>query len=92
MNPEVIIEMLGDMGGKLIDKQNALSAWQTLPQVAAVADGRVHLFTEDFVVIPGPRFVRILELLAQIIHPEVDWEEKSGSPAEAKGPIRRIPS
>jgi iron complex transport system substrate-binding protein len=82
MNPEVIIEMLGDMSGREFDEKAALKAWNSLPQVAAVREGRVHLFREDFVVIPGPRFVLILEKLAGVLHPEVDWERGEASVAE----------
>lgn len=85
MDPEVIIEMLGDMSGRAFDEEAALKAWDSLPQVAAVREGRVHLFLEDFVVVPGPRFVLILEGLARVLHPEVDWDASEtgvGKPAE----------
>jgi len=74
MNPAVIVEMLGNMSGQNIDPEQATKAWQVLPRVDAVRNGRVHLIRGDFAVVPGPRFILILEKLARALHPELDWE------------------
>ena len=37
--------------------------------VPAVRDGRVYPILVDYATIPGPRFVRFVELLSEIIHP-----------------------
>ncbi|MBT3287738.1 MAG: ABC transporter substrate-binding protein [Victivallales bacterium] len=74
INPEVIVEMLGDMNGAPPDRQKAMQVWRPLAGVKAVREGRVHLFLDDFAIIPGPRFVLTLERLARVLHPEVDWE------------------
>jgi len=41
--------------------------------LGAVKSGRIYVVTESCAVIPGPRFVRTLELFAKLIHPEVKW-------------------
>lgn len=86
MNPEVIVEMVGDMNGGTVDPVAAAAAWQALPQVAAVRSGRVHLLCDDFAVIPGPRFILVLEKLAAILHPEVDWDNAGSAPESNAGP------
>jgi iron complex transport system substrate-binding protein len=84
MDPEVIVEMLGDMSGLEVNAERTTMAWQSLPQVNAVKHGRVHLFCDDFVVVPGPRFIQILEKLAGVLHPELDWgkEDEEGQANE----------
>ena len=75
INPEVIVEMLGDMGGDSPDPKQALLAWRPLTGAKAVRDGRIHLFLEDYAVVPGPRFVQTLERLARVLHPAADWTD-----------------
>jgi iron complex transport system substrate-binding protein len=72
MNPEVIIDMIPDIDEKGWDKEIILKEWNAVSQVDAVRKGRVYVFGEDYVVIPGPRFILILEEMARVIHPEVD--------------------
>ena len=72
MNPEVIIDMIPDIDEKDWDKAMISKEWDAVSRVDAVRKGRVHVFGEDYVVIPGPRFILILEKMARLIHPEVD--------------------
>jgi iron complex transport system substrate-binding protein len=73
-DPDVIIEFVPDLEERNLDEETVRKDWQALEGVSAVRAGRVHVLTEDFMVIPGPRFVRIIEELAGIIHPEMEWE------------------
>ena len=73
MNPEVIIDMIPDLDEKGWDKAMISREWDAVSHVDAVSKGRVYVFGEDYVVIPGPRFILILEKMARLIHPEVDW-------------------
>jgi iron complex transport system substrate-binding protein len=51
-------------------KQN----WQSLEQVNAVKNNRVHILEENYATIPGPRLGLLLEQMAQLLHPELDWQ------------------
>jgi len=62
MNPDVIIDMLPDIGSSA-----DLGAWHKLPSVNAVKNGRITALTGDYVCIPGPRFIQTLEDIADII-------------------------
>jgi iron complex transport system substrate-binding protein len=74
MNPEVIIDIIPDIDEKDWGNATISKEWDDLSQVDAVSKDRVYVFGEDYVVIPGPRFILILEKMARLIHPEVDWE------------------
>lgn len=74
MNPDIIIEALPYTRAARQNPEDIRKQWNSLPQVAAVQQHRVYLFTDDFMVIPGPRYVQALEKFARVIHPELDWK------------------
>jgi len=55
-------------------KPEADLALDTFEDLAAVQSRKVHLLTEDFVVIPGPRIVETVRTFARCLHPEVEWQ------------------
>ncbi len=64
--PEVIIDLAaGRAAGRA---EEAMADWERFPQIEAVARGRVYALHADYAVIPGPRFVLLLEALAERIH------------------------
>ncbi len=73
MNPDVIVDMTGDLAGQSLDRAAVTRQWDAFPDVNAVKNGRVYVFDEDYMTIPGPRFVLVIERLARVLHPEVDW-------------------
>lgn len=72
MNPEVIVDMVPRLVPGA-DREKIASDWQQLKQVGAVQHGRVYVLDDDYVSIPGPRFILFVEKLARLIHPEVAW-------------------
>ena len=73
LNPEVIVEMLPDVeGAERVDQM--AEKWRSIPSVDAIEKERLHMFVGDFVVVPGPRFILLLEKMAKVLHPEIDWE------------------
>lgn len=68
--PEIVIDMVPDLAQRGLTVDQVRAQWQQLPDLPAVRNGRVFVFTDDFVVIPGPRFVQILEKMAAVLHPE----------------------
>ncbi len=59
-NPEVIVELASWQAD---DVETLRNDWNSLSGVEAVRTGQVHVFTDDFAPIPGPRFVLLLERL-----------------------------
>lgn len=74
LNPEVIIDLLPDRDREKNGREKILAQWNSVSSVTAVKNGRVYLFEQDYSVIPGPRFIAILEEMAKAIHPELQWK------------------
>ena len=56
MQPDLVFELLPDCK----DVEAAKNDWKrTLPELNAVKNGRIHVITADYAVIPGPRFTRL---------------------------------
>jgi len=72
LDPDIIIEMVPDLQNDG-DLEEMMDYWKALPAVRAVKDGNVHILGDDFVVVPGPRFILLLERIASIVHPEIEW-------------------
>ena len=69
-SPEIIIEA----GPKHIlsnkASQKRKQGWQRFPTIRAVKDGNIHFIGADYILIPGPRLVNIIDDLVKVIHPE----------------------
>jgi iron complex transport system substrate-binding protein len=76
MDPQVIVDIITEFDEKNISEKEIVKQWQSLPDVSAVKNDRIHVMDRDYAVIPGPRFINILEDFAEIIHPEPDWKDK----------------
>lgn len=72
MNPDIIIEMVGS-GVTLPESEILNKQWASIPQISAVKNDRIYYFTQDYAVIPGPRFVQIVADCARLFHPDIDW-------------------
>jgi iron complex transport system substrate-binding protein len=66
LDPDVIIEF--SFSGT--DAAALRTRWNRLDSVKAVKAGRVHVFTSDFLAVPGPRFVRFAETVARALRGE----------------------
>ena len=73
MNPEVIVDLVRGLSATKLDRRTVRADWNQLPQVEAVRTGRVYVIDDDYAYVPGPRFILLVEKLARLIHPEVDW-------------------
>jgi len=71
LDPDVIVDLVPDMEDAGYKQAAVMRAWDSVPKVAAVRNERVHLLTGSHAVVPGPRFILLLEDLANILHPEV---------------------
>lgn len=71
LNPDVIIDTIANFEELGYDEKIAKSAWNSLPQVSAVKNKRVYLFTQEYVARPGPGIVRLLPYFVKAIHPEL---------------------
>lgn len=74
LNPQIIIDMIPGIDTTKLNREKILAEWNNASKVDAVRNKRVHLFEQDYSVIPGPRFILILEQMAKLIHPEIAWD------------------
>ena len=74
LNPEIIIDIVSGLNAQGFNETEVLKEWESIAYVDAVKNNRVYIVSEDYIVIPGPRFILFLEDLARIIHPEIKWE------------------
>ena len=65
--PEVIIELRADPMTS-DEERRERTTWNQLAAVPAVRSGRVHIITDPRTVIPGPRVVEGVEVIAERLH------------------------
>lgn len=68
--PEVIIEAMEAIDVSPETLREVVTQWQTLGDLPAVRNGRVHVVTETYLLIPSPRIVQSVRHLARLFHPE----------------------
>lgn len=75
INPEVIVDLCPHARSPGQSVERLKNDWSSLETVSAVVGKHVYILTEDYVTVPGPRFILLLEKLAELLHPEIDWQQ-----------------
>lgn len=70
-SPEIIIEAGPDAGLSASEIKQQLKKWQRFPTLTAVKNKDIHFIGAEYILIPGPRFLNILDHFAKVLHPEV---------------------
>jgi iron complex transport system substrate-binding protein len=70
-SPEVIIEAAPKSQLTPEQIQERLKGWNRFSSIRAVKTGQVHYIGADYILIPGPRLVSILEQFSQVLHPKI---------------------
>lgn len=73
-SPEVIIEAgpMVRLSSEGLERHK--KSWQNHPTIRAVRDGNIHFIGDDYILIPGPRLLKIVSRFAKAIHPEIFTE------------------
>ena len=74
LDPDVVLEMLPDIKEHGITREFILSQWAEVPGLRASRSNRVYVLDHSYVVVPGPRFIDTLEMMAKDIHPGLKLE------------------
>jgi iron complex transport system substrate-binding protein len=68
--PDVVIDLIPDLDTSTTMSTEAVRAeWNVFGDLPAVVNRRVHVFGGDYVCVPGPRFVEVLEDIAYAVYP-----------------------
>ncbi|MFP4058645.1 MAG: ABC transporter substrate-binding protein [Candidatus Brocadiia bacterium] len=74
--PEVIVELRPPMvPGRALSaaaRRQLVADWARLPSLPAVRERHIHVLTDDFLLIPGPRMALTAERLAEVLHPDAE--------------------
>ncbi len=70
LDPDVILDLVPGFCSQNLPREQILADWRSLSGLRAVREARVYLLDEDFVFRPGPRFILLVEKLAQLFHPD----------------------
>ncbi len=68
LNPDIIIELIEDDNTGVIS-ENIYDKWSDIAMVNAVRNKRIYQLRNDYIFIPGPRFIKIAEEFCRILHP-----------------------
>ncbi|GHS85148.1 ABC transporter substrate-binding protein [Synergistales bacterium] len=68
IDPDIIIELVGEHGMENADNGLILAQWGKLTDVRAAREGRVALIRGDFTFRAGPRYPKILKAFREIIY------------------------
>jgi iron complex transport system substrate-binding protein len=75
MNPDAIIDVFPEQKDHQSDMKQVIKEWQTLRSVNAVKQQRIYIIEHDYASIPGPRIFKLLPEMAQLLHPNLDWQK-----------------
>lgn len=65
-DPDIIIETYMQASLAKSTRSQLHSDWQRVPRLTAVKNNEIHIITENFVQIPGPRIVQTAELFKRL--------------------------
>lgn len=70
IDPDVVIELIPDLESTGLNAEEIRMEWNDVMAIRAIRNSRFHLLAKGYSQIPGPRFILLLEDLAEILHPE----------------------
>jgi iron complex transport system substrate-binding protein len=69
-SPEIIIQAGPHANMTPQEKAEKLKQWGRFPTLTAVKNKTIYFVGADYILIPGPRFLNILDHFSRVIHPE----------------------
>lgn len=74
LNPQIIFDIYPEAEDHNSDLTKVLKQWRSLNYVDAIKNNRIYIIEHDYATIPSPRIFLLLDELARLIHPEIDWD------------------
>ncbi len=75
-NPAYIVDFVPASARRNHARSQLLADWRSLSGVRAVRRGQVHVISEPYALLPGPRFLLLLEGVTRLLHPSIDLPER----------------
>lgn len=71
LNPDVIIDLIPDLETSIkMTPEEVRAEWKVLRTVPAVKNNQIYVLGSDYVCVPGPRFILVLEDIARAVYPD----------------------
>lgn len=70
-SPEIIIEAGPKSNLSQNDIDLRIQEWKRFPTIKAVRNEQIHFIGADYILIPGPRLLKIIERFSKAIHPKL---------------------
>ncbi len=70
-SPEIIIEAGPKSSLSQNDIDLRIKEWKRFPTIKAVQNEQIHFIGADYILIPGPRLLKIIERFSKAIHPKL---------------------
>lgn len=70
-SPEVIIEAIPRPNFSIEEGNSHKKHWGNYSTIQAVKDNSIHFVAYEYILIPGPRLLKIVDAFAKAIHPEL---------------------
>ena len=77
LNPDIILDIFPEADDHDYDLDSVKQQWRSLELINAVKNDHIHIIEQGYATIPGPRIFLLLEEMAKLIHPEVDWDDEN---------------
>lgn len=69
LDPDVILDLMSPNSRPAVSPQVLLRDWKSMTPLRARREKKIFILQESWLVIPGPRVVRSLEVFAKTLHP-----------------------
>ena len=76
LNPDIILDIFPEADDHDYDLNSVRQQWRSLDLLNAVKNDKIYIIEQGYATIPGPRIFLLLEEMAKLIHPEIDWENE----------------
>jgi iron complex transport system substrate-binding protein len=76
LKPDVIIDVTTDSSPSPEKTSNIIQQWISTFPKGQINASQIHVLSQDYMVIPGPRINLIARRIAESIHPEVNWHNQ----------------
>jgi len=74
LNPDIIFDFIFGLSPTNLPEAKIKNDWSSLSGISAIERDKIFIINESYSTVPGPRFILLLEKLARLIHPEIDWD------------------